>query len=52
MPHADPHAHAAPAHDVPSDDATNPAIKDAALTLWVVVGAIAAWSAAVYFFIL
>ncbi len=34
-----------------ADDQSEP-IKDAALTLWIVVGAIVVWSAAVYFFIL
>ena len=54
MPHAD-MQHAAPAHEdalaAPADE-HNPAIKDAAMTLWVVFGAIVTWSAVVYFFVL
>ncbi len=54
MPHADtPHpAPVTTASFAPHADDQAPAIKDAALTLWIVVGAIAVWSAAVYFLIL
>ena len=52
MPHADP-PHPAPDDALAaSSDEHNPAIKDAALTLWIVVGAIAVWSAVVALFVL
>ncbi len=52
MPHADtPHPVADDAHAATSDE-HNPAIKDAAVTLWIVIGAIAVWSAVVSLFVL
>ncbi len=54
MPHADA-PHPAPVTTdafAPHADDQAPAIKDAALMMWIVVGAIAVWSAAVYFLIL
>ena len=55
MPHADAAPARAETHEAalaihPDDGA--PAIKDATLMLWVVLGAIAAWSLVVYFFVL
>lgn len=51
--HADSHGHASHTEPLPpNDDTTNQAMLDARTTMLVVLATIAAWAAAVYFFVL